>query len=349
MCVKTVFHPTGPCCGENALCNRWPKIDWNRTTWLVRTPDASALSVDTVYGRRTGLLNFYTWNSDAADVEGWTAHESEAEVGQVMITGGDTIFGPSGYWYRGDEYLSRHNGSCAWQIFNREELLYDNLALIRAELDAIRPGPFATQFWFIPARGILSAEQLAAWRSRTVITPEVGFVFEGVPFFNGGTESLNTVFVAVREVLQALTCDLLPELESRADIVDLVDLQDLSQPPGVLQIVRDFRERDPSTWPNNGYLYKPTAVDLAASFMLRPGFLFGVVSDTRSPLNGQFTCFEGAEYTEDGDNAPYLQSTPWELTSGDDIQAEFDFTNRFERTNDNSTLPEWIELELVRV
>lgn len=349
MCQKTVWNPTGPCCGENALCKRWPAVDWNRTTWLVRTPNAQTLVQDTVYGRRTGLLNSWTWAAEDNQVLGWTAHESESDVGQVQIFGGDTIFGPSGYWYRGDEYLAVHNGSCSWQVSNREELLYESLALFWAELTEVRPGPFATKFWFISARNILTQQQLDFWHQFSVLFPAVGFVFEGVPYTDDGTPFQNERYVSVRDVLQRLACDTLPVLEARTDIVSLVDLQDLSQPPGVLQILNQFRDRDPATWPHNGSLYKPTALDLAGSFMLRPGFLFGVVTDPRSPLRHSFTCFEGGVYQPDGDHAPFLVSVPWELTSGAEVTAVFGVTNRFERTNDDTTLPDWIELELVRV
>lgn len=342
-------NPAHPCCNANVLCKRWPKIDWSAFTWLVRTPDAAHLRRDAVNGRRSGLLDRNTWNSTDSNVIGWTAHDDESAVGLQMITGGDTIFGPSGYWFRGGEFLAQHNGGCSWLTYNREELIYRNLALFRVELSEVRPGPFATAFWFVPASDVLTADQLAEWDSRTIDLPVVGFTFEGVPYESGQSQISNELlYIGVRDLLPQLTCIFLPALEARTDIVAKVDLQDLSQPPGVLSIIDDFRSRDSATWPNNGFLYKPTALELAASFMLRRGFLFGIVDDIRSPLHGQFTCFEGASYSQDGDANPFLQSTPWESISGE-IRAELGVVNRLERTNDTGSLPEWIELELVRI
>jgi hypothetical protein len=42
-----------------------------------------------------------------------------------------------------------------------------------------------------------------------------------------------------------------------------------------------------------------------------------------------------------------LQASPWQLVNRPAVVAEFGVVNRFERTDDNDTLPAWIELELI--
>lgn len=353
MCVKHVFHPTGPCCGEHALCLRFPTIDWNRTSWLVRMPDAVQIQKETVHVRRNGSLNSNTWSYDEGQIEGWTAHPSEAEVGtDYEIFGPDTLFGAAGYFYRGDEYIAQHAGSCLWRVHNREELILNNVALIGLT-KAMSHGDFS---WLMAANFLLTAEQLAYWYEFDVRTPDIVSTVNGHPYYGGGGEiNPNGTYVGLRDILSRLVCYWLPLFESRDDLSDPDDMA-LTNGPGwlVMQIVNTLRAHDPATWPNSAYLYKPSALDLAGSAALSPGFLFGVANDTRSPLYGQLTCFEGGLFEdggqgEDGAADPVLQSVPWELTSGAEVLAEFGHINRFERTNDNDTLPAWIELELIRI
>lgn len=357
-CTKTVFSPVGPCCGGEEFCKAWPKIDWNRTTWLVRTPDAELLQQETGTQKRSGLLNPNTWNSVSYVLHGPGAHPSEAEVGTAYeVPGPDVEFGVGAFWFRGDEYIAYHNGSCVWQVQNREELLAQNIAI----LGVTKTFPegsgalFNPASWYMASEFVLTPEQLAVWHSRQFRVPEVVSVFEGFPYYGGGGEVYdNDQYVSLRDVITALACVWLPALEARDDISNFISPAEqngrMYQP---LDLINAFRNRDSEDWPNNSTLYKPTALDIAASAALTPGFLFGFVTDSRSPMYGEFTCFEGGIYEDGGEGVdaadPVLQSTPWELTSGDSMTAEFEFVNRFERTTDDESLPEWIELELIRI
>ena len=73
-------------------------------------------------------------------------------------------------------------------------------------------------------------------------------------------------------------------------------------------------------------------------------------SDPRSPFFRQFVIYEGGQFDSEtiGDiTTTWLVSTPWELVSGDATNPSFGQSLRFERTDNNDTLPAWIELELI--
>lgn len=365
MCVKTVFHPTGPCCGDAGLCLRWPAIDWNRTTWLVRTPAANWIQEETYSVRKltsfnpsTNLHDFVVNNV----VTGWTSHPSEADVGTgFVISGPDVTFRAPAYWFRGGEYVARHVGHCTWQVLNREKLLTTSVA----QLQIVKLIGGVEKYWFLSAYGLTTPEQRAVWEARLMRIPTIASVLIGTdgvayPYFGGGGSLFTNVYhFGIRDVLERLACYWLPSWESRSDIVLRIGsgaLQTDLGPDGfnLLSLLQAFRSRDSATWPGNSSLYKPTALDVAASVALSPGFLFSIVSDKRSPLYGAFVPLDDGLYTDGGTGVggaadPILQSTPWQLTSGSDVVAEFGTVNRFNRTNGNDTLPAWVELELIRI
>lgn len=346
MCFKTLFNPAGPCCGSNSLCIRWPEIDFANVKWKVTTPDAEWLDVDTTITRRTGLINYYTWNAESDEITGSTSHPSIDDAGTDYLIANNVGFGPRAHWYRGGSYLAQHSGNCLWSIYNREELVHKQVAIVRVELSYLRSFFDSSQpaIFMAGAQSLLTPEQLAFWTSKSARVPEIFEIFNGVPFPNGQSGELveNQNFVGLSDVLSRLACYWLPFFaESNSPAYDTNYVFPVS-------LLTNLRSMDPSTWPGIDWLYQPTALELAASQQLSPGMLFGVLDDARSPLHGQFLPFEGATWGTSGDPElpPFVLSVPWELSTGA-IRAELGFVNRWERTNENAALPDWIEIELV--
>lgn len=360
-CKRPVFFPGGPCCG-GAVCLKWPKIDWSAFTWLVRHPNARQILQNRSNSRRGAFdvaSNMFGYITD--ELRGFTAHENFSQVGtDFQIFGPDVIFGPGAEWYRGGEYLSQYSGNCSWRVHNRERLFHGRLAVISVVV--LRFGwkvenVFYHSFVASPFT-LLEQSTIDEWLSKEVRVPALYRTFTGTDETTGRTVVLeyyiaeaesvyqNDRYVSGRDVLKRLACHWVPFFDAAGDIPremrgDLFG--------SFFHTLNNLRDRDPATWPGHEWLYKPNALDVAASMFLEPGFVFGFVSDKRSPLFGQFTCLEGATYAADEPNPPFAVSVPWDLTTGPEVVAELGFTNRFERNDSQHWLPEWLELELVRV
>lgn len=343
MCQKTLFHPTGPCCsGENALCNYFPRVDWSRSTWLVRMP-------------RAKLATEFSWYQVLGEWRGARGERPStgfSYVGSVPQYGpgppilGDIVFGPvfgssRAVHITGGEYIAEHTSPCRWNVRCKEPLCPGAFALARAENPS---APVPT--WYVRADHVLN----------TATDPDFGDwdAFAYWQDFFGGTEfeiiatggNNPDYYVSWRRVLKAAECSWIPTWSAQGWELTRGFFADGSIDGGLVAHLDAAADaiRNPRSL---GYgFYKPTALDLAISWRLGFGFSFGVEADRRSPRFGEFTIREGGTYVEQEYGMPWMFSTPWVCETGE-VVAEFGRVNRFVREDNNDTLPAWVEIELI--
>lgn len=154
-------------------------------------------------------------------------------------------------------------------------------------------------------------------------------------------------FFPWRLILRGAECVVLPAL--RADGVQIFPDEGIEG--GLLFRLEAARQLVNTPATDLPWLF-PKWIDRAVAFTLSGGIAFGVESDRRSPYFNQLVISEGGQYeseTIDDVTTRWLVSTPWELVYGDASSPAYGDTLRFERTDDNDTLPAWIELELIRI
>lgn len=352
VCSHQLFHPTDPCCGERVLCRAFPRVDWSRFTWLVTTPDAEQIfNVEPEFWRTElvgpelifaggGGGNY--WLTESNQLRGFVADLEEPPCGGSGGGGGGGFeevpyWGAWHYLYRGDQYLARHGGHCVWGVWNREQLYPTGVELIVAWKDC---GGGTVTFWRIGGHTLLNPDQKSRWAEYEILNFS-GLVsanqIDGEPLYAGWFD-----------LFKQIQCVWVPQLEARPDIIQVSDgeerdfLQQLAAGKLSLQSGEGLR-----LLPNNDVLYNPTALEIVAAGRLSPGMSFGVVSDRRSPLFGEFHIFEGATMDDDGDpDDQWIVGVPWHRVTGP-VTAELGVVHRFERTNDNRSLPAWVTLEMV--
>lgn len=345
MCTKTVFHPTGPCCSHVGLCQRWPGIDWRRAGWLVRIPNALWREVrfakDGYPGspkvQPDGETEYWAYNAASP------LYDSEPSPGDEVLL--NLLFSHHSYFVRGGEYRSSHAGSCRWSVQCRERLCPGSASLMLVNLPGIiwfvsHQHFVPMEFDWIGARGPLNH------LSDPITGP---FAFVDMSWLTETWAGNADAFISWRNILKAAECSFLPSLQVRG----LEYGNDSAVEGGLLSRLNsatDLLRRlgtEAANVPEHSW-YRPTAMDLSVAWTLSGGLSFGIESDQRSPLWNQFTIFEGGLTDTDGETS-WATETPWVLTSGSDVVAQFGVVNRFERTDDNDTLPRWVELELVRL
>jgi hypothetical protein len=350
-CERPVFFPGGPCCGgANSFCSRWPNIDFSRLRWIVRMPSAESGHERSVqYAFDGGRLEYprLAIPGNRFSYVGAVALTNSIDPPTPDIVVFQEVYGGTfANWIRGGRFVAAHNGACQWFVRCRERLCPGVFALaimFKADHDP--------QGWFPAANVILEVAG----------DPPTEFDlanFSGGSLMRYPSGSANPQFyVSWRDVLKAAECNWLPKVRAMgwdylSESTSAIDLGLKRR----LELANDAI-RNPFS---GGTHYEPTAIDLASDGLITEGISFGIVSDPRSPLFGQFTIFDGGTRLHDFDGEPaedglawfqwyfsgVLQSVPWVLTSGSDVVAEIGFVNRFERNDDNSTLPAWVELEL---
>lgn len=342
MCMKTVFNPVGPCCGGgNGLCHYFPKVDWSKSTWLVRMPRARLAE------ERKATYHYGVYRGSRIpdpEIPSWSYAASVPQYAPGPPTPDDSIFpevlgSTRAFHIHGGEYLSTHSGGCQWGVLCRE-LLCPGTFAIGAAYNSGAP----VTYWYLAANhifGISGVPDFGDWEA---------FAYFTGPDFIEYVEGANPgYFVSWRRVLKAFECEWKPTWT--AEGWELVDELATTIDGGLFARAAqaDSAVRQP-TFSGTGF-YKPRPMDLAVRWTLADGLAFGVINDERSPLYGQFVISQGGEFafesTEEGVES-WIISTPWELETGELI-AEYGITNRFVRNDDNDTLPVWVELELIRI
>lgn len=320
MCRKTLWSPAGPCCGDSTVCKSLPRIDWNKYTWMVEHPAAETGQAVVPDEWRTGEIVFPAlWDTATNAIQGWVVPENEPFLPTDYFgLGPDVIFGNRYYSYRAGRYLSEHAGSCVWRIYNREELWPANHGILWADKQ-ILGAPNNLGRWNIGAVHIVPLSVRQSWADYTGQEPEY-------------------TAMSWQDILRFAECSFLPTLLARSDVYSVGG--------DVLDRLFEFEELAESgrlgEYPGSRWLYQPTAIQVAASYWLSPGFLFGFVPDPNSPLYGQFTIFEGGTYDDD-----VLTESAWSLVNGP-ITDELGITWTFQRTAAIPWLPATVTLKLVR-
>lgn len=353
-CERPLWHPTCDCCcgTELSFCAKWPKIDWGSYTWKMRMPSAASGHERFVqYAFDDGRLEYpriaipgnrYSYVGAVA----LTPSAAPPTPGVVVLP---EVFGSSfANWIREGQYRTFYQGNCQWFARCRERLCPGTFALAIMTNAAHNP----TTWW--PAANVILG--VSGEPSTQFNLANFQFGFNVYP-----AQSANpNFFVGWREVLQAAECVWLPQVRSQGweyfpGSTSAIDLGLMRR----LEIARESLNSPAATYAH----YAPNAMEIAVDGLISEGITFGFVSDTRSPLFGQFTIFSGGERLHDFDSEPaedgpgwnqwfqqsILRSVPWSLTSHATVEPELDRVHRFERTDDNTTLPDWIELELVRI
>lgn len=343
MCMKTVFNPVGPCCGGvNGLCHYFPSVDWSKSTWLVRMPRtrfAEERHAGYLYGTFRGTIVPETFRGDEFSYVGSAPKYAPGPPGPNDEIFPEVFGATTAFHVHGGEYIASHAGGCDWDVNCRERLCPGTFALATAYNQNS-----AVTYWYLAANhifGMAGIPEFNDWEAFAFFTGRDFYSYVG--FANPG------YYVSWRRVLKAYECEWKPTWtaegwELTPDLATSID--------GGLYAraaLADSTVRNPSFL---GYgFYKPRAMDLAVSWTLFPGLKFGVVNDARSPLHGQFVISQGGDFafesTENGVES-WIVSTPWRLESGETV-AEYGAINKFVRTDDNDTLPAWVELELIRI
>lgn len=323
MCQKNVFHPTGPCCGTAGLCHRFPSIDWNRAGWLLRHPGAKwaeQLYAKKSYGGPT--VNFGIGDPD----------NGKFSYSGIMPPNSNVLFSWHTYHMPAGVFQSTNTAACQWLISCRERLCPH-----RYLLALVDSGGFQ-----LTANNIVTDS--IPWEMYRVMTDEdadpvtgpFGFVLHGQ-----GNDCFSW-----RSILKAAECSVLPALQNAGVQV----FPEESIEGGLLHRLDQARQIVSSWNPAPPYA-QATAMDRAVAFTLSGGIRFGVESDQRSPFFNQLVIYEGGQFaseTVDDLTTRWLVSTPWTLVSGNPDLLTFGAVLKFERTDDNDCLPQWIELELVK-
>lgn len=364
-CSGIKFHPTDPCCSAAVICRAFPAIDWGQFAWRVTMP--AALHVDNIRVAQHGWPgsplvtvdndpapdDFYSYVGavcqNEADQE-YPLYEPSDASEQVIVP--DTLEG-GGFNYHifGGQFVGRYASACTWNVWCRERLCPPLFALVLVD-----KGGF---FWFVNKdHMVIGADPYPVeWTARRVIhsdflTEEYDERFPP-PEAVYGTAGL-TSWTNWRHILKRAECVFLPAQAARGfGVLPVTSIE--GGPMARLELAESairqgLPENHPARW-----FYAPKALDVAVAWTLSGGFDFGVISDTRSPLYGQFVIHAGGRYLLepspiDGEPDSYsLQSSPWELVNRPAVVAELGEVNRFERTDDNDTLPAWIEIDLIRI
>lgn len=325
MCVKHIHHPTGPCCGTLGLCKRFPSIDWNRTAWKLVHPGAKWAEILYVQHSHGGpVVNFGPGDPD----------NGKYSYSGIMNGVNDVLLSWHGYHMPAGVFRSSGVSACNWQVQCRERLCP------RSYLLAFADGTDDE----LTAEFIVSDPQL--WEMYRATSTNVASPITGP--FDYETELVgNNRFYNWRNVLRSAECVVLPAMRDAGAVITPQE----SIEGGLLlrlELARTLIDTPATDLP----WLTPTWMDRAVAFTLSGGITFGVEFDERSPYFNTLIISEGGQYDSEtiGDvTTTWLASTPWELVSGDSSLATFGQTLRFERTDDNDTLPAWVELELIRI
>lgn len=364
MCDRQQWGPAGGCCGSAAPCLQFAAVNWNRCTWLVRQPAAVAMEERYAeFGYSGSPLIFVPDDNPETNAGTYYAYAVVIQLDPIPLNDdpehSGVLIGWHGYHVRGGEFAAvRQTNPCHWIASTRERLCPGLGGLARVES--------ANQKWYPDRQQITPyVAEWSRWQgqvpagdtwervSGSGYDPAAGTNYDGLGWYQNW-----------RHILQAAECLWLPEQSAAGfGVYGLSGIEGglltrLEAARELLQYRLEPTAENVAWWRQRGW-YKPTALDLAAGWTLSGGLEFGVVSDRRSPLYGQFCIWEGGmlqredgvltEYQSQVDGLEYwLHSSPWELVSGSAVVAEFGHVNRFERTNDNDALPAWVELELVR-
>lgn len=322
MCNKTLFHPTAPCCGGGGLCLRFPSIDWNRIGWLLHHPGAKWAEV--LYASKSHGGPRITFGPGDPD-------NGKFSYSGTIGSFHDVLFSWHGYHMPSGTFFSENTAACQWIARCRERLCPYQYRLANS------------------TENLLSAETIAGgrheWeRYRGTSNPDADIVAGPFTFWdNFGGES----FTSWRDILKAAECSILPALRSQG--LEITPQEDIEG--GLLYRLENARTLIDR--PAAGLPYaRATAIDRAVAFTLSGGVRFGVESDRRSPFFGQLAIFEGGQFaseTVEDVTTRWLVSTPWKLVSGDPESLKLGAVLKYERTDNNDTLPPWLELELVRI
>ena len=256
----------------------------------------------------------------------------------VLGTTRDVLFSWHGYHMPAGVFLSENTDPCQWLVSCRERLCPREYLLAVA----------------IGSDAVLNAVSIVAepnpWESyRQPSGPDSSITMGPFFLWNENTSSGGGAlgFRSWRSILKAAECSVLPPLKAAGFLL----FPEEGIEGGLLFRLEQAREMLQSWDPAPPYAMA-TAMDRAVAFTLSGGIRFGVESDPRSPYWNQLVIFEGGEFeseTVDDMTTTWLVSSPWTLVSGDADLPTFGAALRFERTDDNDTLPPWIELELVRI
>lgn len=354
MCTKTLWHPTGPCCSESSHCGKFPKIDFAKVRWIVRVPSAVTAHELFAYNWFDGGRREYPkpgtdyWAYSGVMESNTTAGPPAADV----VVFPEVFVSSSATWICGGQYIGNHSGQCQWSVRCKEELCPGTVALC-----AVYNQNWNPQIWYPPAADILGvngapapdAADYGRFDAAGVLTRYTGLVNPGY-------------FVSWKRILQAAECTWLPQWNAAGWEFGEAEVGTIQG--GLKRRLREAETILHGTQTVQTSVLNPTAIDLATDFTLTGGLNFGIQTDPRSPFYGQFVIYSGSTFESVGDppsgptltpqwwawaNDRVMTSTPWHLVSGSEVSAELGVTNRWERTDDNTTLPDWIELTLVRI
>jgi hypothetical protein len=260
--------------------------------------------------------------------------------------------GPT-YFFPGDEYLALHSAeTCVWECWNREMLGYPGYGLMVVVKNTFE----GERWWYVSAKH-MSVDTLAFF--------DYGYSFPEIYGVPDGRIPIDPPFEAYRpdtpvgfrwrDVMKEAECRFLPAMRARSDVIS-IHPQNMSPGGSLLGHLENaralFASQDYLNNVNAKYLYKPSKMDIAASFAMSAGMTFGIVKDSGSPLYRQFTIFDGGVYEDfyvppDPIPKSRLIESAWRLTTGE-FRAEFGHVNRFERVLPLYYLPDWVELTLHR-
>ena len=322
MCNKTLFHPTAPCCGAGGLCLRFPSIDWNRIGWTPHHPGAEWAEVLYVPKSHGGpVVNFGAGDPD---------NGKYSYSGLVGSTGG-VLFSWHGYHMPAGDFYSENVSPCQWLVACRERLCPWQYRLAICSAHPLNADSFVSD---------------PSWKTYRGMADEFADPVSG-PFEYYTHGGFGNKFFSWRSILKAAECSVLPELRSQG--FDIIPQEDIEG--GLLYRLENAKTLIDS--PAAGLPYaRPTAMDRAVAFTLSGGIRFGVEPDRRSPFYNQLVIFEGGQFaseTVEDVTTRWLVSTPWKLVSGDPDLLKLGAVLKYQRTDNNDTLPPWLELELVRI
>ena len=310
MC-KNVFNQCGSC--ENNGCQSLPTIDWSKATFRVTHPDADWIE-ERAPLQQGGFTGGFLSRSPRIVI---VKENGSTEIWAYVGTSITSVVLPSVhilthvYHFRGGSHYALLNDHCQWITYARERLC---------------PRYFAVAT--VNDNGTV-----------TLVSPEK-FCDED-PWGNAHVIFVPNKLNSWRTILKALECEFIPAQEAKGNIVDNAS----GIEGGAIFRLNNARAAlaDPETFVINHLITfaDPTPMDLAVAWTLDDGFEFGFVSDKESPLFGQFAIRTGGEF--DGN---VLQSTVYQPTAP--LSFELGHVNRFERTDDNRYLPEWVEIELTQ-
>ncbi len=324
MCQKNVFHPTGPCCGATGLCKRFPSIDWNKTAWKMVHPGAKWAE------------QLYVPHSHGGPVVSFGP--GDPNNGKYSYSGTappthDALYSWHDYYMPAGVFRSFNVASCKWQVDCRERQCPYQYLLAWTETTGVS----------LKAEDFVQEE--SPWEMYRIPSYPTADPING-PFVLAQKREGN-FFFSWRSILRGAECVVLPAL--RAQGVQI--FPDEAIEGGLLFRLEAARQLVNTPATDLPWLF-PHWIDRAVAFTLSGGITFGVESDRRSPYFNQLVVSESGQYdseTIDDVTTTWLASTPWELVSGNANSPAFGQTLRFERTDDNDTLPAWLELELIRI